>query len=130
MASRPPQNSGTTPSRKKKPPVGRRFVKGQSGNPGGRPRGIGALVKREVGENGERLIRRLMLYALGTDKQFIRQAGTKYAPRHEQRMDAIRELRNMGFGVPKQAIALSDPDGAPLVFTLKLDRRSDGASDA
>ncbi len=77
-------------------------------------------MKREVGENGEKLVKRLVLYALATDKQFMKRAGTKYAPRHEQRMDAIKELRNMGFGVPKQTHELTGGDGEPLTFTLQL----------
>ncbi len=105
---------------RKTPPVGRRFAKGQSGNPGGRPKGIASQVKALVGDNGEKLAELLWLYASGTDAQIRKRFGCKYGPRHEARLEAMKELLDRGFGRPAQTVALEDGNGQPVKFTLQL----------
>ena len=45
--------------------TGRGFLPGQSGNPGGRPKGFAVCIKERCGENYERLVEGLYLIAFG-----------------------------------------------------------------
>lgn len=48
-------------------PVGKPWPKGVSGNRKGRPKGLQALVRRRVGESGEKLVKRACELAFGFD---------------------------------------------------------------
>ena len=80
------------------------FKPGVSGNPGGRPAGIRALVQARVGANGEQLVDFWMLVAFGEDADIKRQFGARTVVRLQERMQAVEELANRGFGKPTQPI--------------------------
>jgi hypothetical protein len=83
------QNSlETAPAR----PVGRPFEKGQSGNPGGRPKGLAKRIRAET-RDGEELVE-VMLGVL-------RDASAA----RKDRMQAATWLADRGFGKPVQTIS-------------------------
>jgi hypothetical protein len=68
--------------------TGRGFAPGQSGNPGGRPKGLTRRVRELVGEDGE-LIADYMLSVM-----------TDEGARTAERLEAARWLADRGFGKP------------------------------
>ena len=88
--------------------TGKGFLPGHSGNPGGRPKGLAALV-REQTKDGLDPIAFLLLVLEGKVK------GVKI----EHRMAAAKELLDRGFGKPSQQYEHnSDGSNIPTSFTL------------
>ena len=77
--------------------TGRGFMPGQSGNPGGRPKGLARRVRELVGEDGELLLQ-FMIDMLGDDNA-----------RTADRLDAARWLADRGFGKAVQAVEIDVP---------------------
>ena len=99
-----PQNSGASA----RPPKGRPFQPGQSGNPGGRPKGIAGKVKELVGEDGEKALK--MLWSIASD---TKEAG-------KVRVMALEVLLNRGFGKPPATLELQGAGGSPVSFTVRV----------
>jgi hypothetical protein len=77
-----------------------KFPKGQSGNPGGRPKVLGE-VQELARQHAPSAIAELARLALKAKNETARIA-------------AIRELLDRGYGRPRQAVEVSAPVGDPL----------------
>jgi hypothetical protein len=97
------------PTKNRAPPHG--FKKGQSGNPGGRPKGIRAAARELAGDNGEKMLAVLLEIATGKIRGSAR-----------DRKDAAVELLNRGFGRPiETSIQLEASDIAPDAVEVPTD---------
>jgi hypothetical protein len=83
--------------------TGNGFVPGQSGNPGGRPKGLQRRVREEFGNDGDGLV------------AFLAGVVTDADAKTTDRLEAARILLERGWG--KAPIAL-DTDGQPTKFVL------------
>ena len=106
MPSMAAQNSAITAS-------GRPFPPGTSGNPGGRPRGLTALVRAETRDGAE-----LVEFMLGVLRG-RRRVGRGATPLR-LRMEAAAWLADRGFGKVPQPLEHAGADGEPMRFTLVL----------
>lgn len=78
------------------------------------------MVKAVCGDSGEKIVEALALFAFASDKDIAEKFVTGASMNFSLRMEAIKELRNMGFGVPKQAV---DLDIAPVTLQIELTDR-------
>ena len=74
--------------------TGKGFVPGQSGNPGGRPRGLARRVRELVGDDGDEIVR------------FMFDVMSNPKARMADRIEAARWLGDRGFGRSVQPIDL------------------------
>ena len=86
----------------------RGFVPGQSGNPGGRPKGLARRVRELVGDNGA-VIADFMLGVMLDDRE-----------RTRDRLDAARFLADRGWGKPVQALDVDVAARPPLIDPASL----------
>ena len=98
-------------NRKERVP-GRPFMPGQSGNPGGRPKGLEKLAREIVGD-GHDLVQ---FYRAVFDGQPFRVGKKLVYPTLDQRLEAAMRLEVRGWGKPKQEVVVDE--GETRGFTI------------
>jgi hypothetical protein len=111
-------------------------VKGQSGNPRGRPPGVARAARKLIGRNGEKALRFLAdlmdgkisaVRLLGADGDVL-ELKQQLPPVKERRQAAV-ELLNRACGKAAQPVELSGPNGGPVRTTVDLRGLSDAQLD-
>lgn len=77
-----------------------KFKPGQSGNPGGRPKGFASHIQRLCGKDGRKLAKAWMLIAWGSDAECLEFFGQKIKRDVDHRLRALEQLGNRGYGRP------------------------------
>ena len=91
------------------------FRPGQSGNLAGRPKGLTSEVQRRAGKNGKKLVEGLWLLAYGTPEQRQQHFGEPVHVNTKERLIAISQLLDRGWGRPAALIGL---ETGPTLLTL------------
>lgn len=99
---------------------GRPFAPGQSGNPGGRPKGFAALV-RERTEEGAPLVEYALRVQQGLEVELPDSPTVREAVEVARlRLEAAKWLADRGWGAPVQQFEHSGPEGAGLSIHIDL----------
>jgi hypothetical protein len=100
----PPQNRKKTGAR------AGTFKAGQSGNPGGRPKGASLSARiRDETRDGDEILEYVLDIARNEDLK------------PEVRLQALTWLSDRGFGKPTQTLELGGGDGEPITVKLAFD---------
>jgi len=113
-----PVPQSTQPSRRVDPPVGTRWKPGQSGNPGGRSKGLQRRVRELVGEDGDKLAT-FLLSVLNSRKE-----------KTSDRLEAAKILLERGWGKAPISIETDSPASFVLVSAFALQAQQDELEDA
>lgn len=105
----------TTRTARKKPPPGRPFPKGQSGNPGGRPKGLYALLDAIISESEWRRIMEVQKVIAMCDGEMCAQLGLEI-PTTKEVTEAAKFLTERRYGKAPQTVEVTGDDGGPLVL--------------
>lgn len=113
--SAPAENSDVTAAVKATTARGRPFQPGQTGNPGGRPRGL-AVLRESIQARGAHLVDELFAIVDELPRQVPQDEGPAFyvGPTHRDRIMAIDKLLAYGYDKPIQAVEVSGPGGGPL----------------
>ena len=96
----------------------RPWKKGQSGNPGGRPKGLSeAIRKRSGGDTGPKLIELYEAIAYANADWLA--AHDYEVPTNLERMKAAEWLSDHGYGKAPQSIEIGGPGGGPLLSRIE-----------
>lgn len=100
---------------------GKEWKPGQSGNPGGKPKMFGSLI-RDKTKQGEELVTLMLRIARGSLKikqEYVTRAGTvatyNIVPAHDDRIKAVEWLTNRGWGKVAETMVLANPDGSNVI---------------
>lgn len=85
-----------------------RFKPGQSGNPGGRPKGLPRAVQEKCGQTGAKLAEAMFLIAMGTPQEVRAFFGEPLRRDAKVRVQAIEWLADRGYG---KAVDVVEPEG-------------------
>jgi hypothetical protein len=106
--SQPKPSADTAAPKQRKRVVGRPFPKGVSGNPAGRPKGL-----LSAADSARRVLAEVVNAKTGLTRldRLMAQMMTEAEGGNEK---ARTELLNRAFGMPRQAVEMSGPNGGPI----------------
>jgi hypothetical protein len=105
-----------------------KFKPGQSGNPGGRPKGFASTVQDKCGKDGKKLVEAACLLAWGTPAEVRAFFGEAVKRDGKVRLTAIQFLADRGYGKAVETVEVSGPEGKAMsvMFGGRYKPKADG----
>jgi hypothetical protein len=102
---------------------GRPFKPGQSGNPGGRPKGLASLVREQTGDGKElvELTLKIMRGELTVTRRTKAGIAYEQTPSHKDRMAAVEWLADRGWGKPVETHEFSGIEREIVLVPVTID---------